>query len=164
MSLNKPMENQTIYLTQEGLDELKQELQTLRTKGRQEIAQAIADARAQGDLSENAEYDAAKDAQGLLEAKIAKMEAQISKARIVDDSKIDTSKAYILSKVKVKNLKNGMEQTYQLVSQREMNLAKGKISVDSPVGKGLLGKTIGDVVDIKVPAGKVQLEVLAISR
>ncbi len=158
------MENQTIYLTQEGLDELKQELQTLRTKGRQEIAQAIADARAQGDLSENAEYDAAKDAQGLLEAKIAKMEAQISKARIVDDSKIDTSKAYILSKVKVKNLKNGMEQTYQLVSQREMNLAKGKISVDSPVGKGLLGKTIGDVVDIKVPAGKVQLEVLAISR
>lgn len=158
------MENQTIYLTQEGLDDLRRELQELRTKGRSEIAQAIAEARAQGDLSENAEYDAAKDAQGMLEAKIAKMEAQITKARIVDDRKIDTSKAYILSTVKVKNLKNGMEQTYQLVSQREMNLAKGKISVDSPIGRGLLGKAVGDVIDIKVPAGKVKLEVLEISR
>lgn len=155
---------QTVYLTQQGLEDLKAEVQFLRTKERARIAQEIAEARTQGDLSENAEYDAAKEAQGMLEAKIAKMEQVISNARIVDESQIDTSKAYILSKVRVKNLKNGMEQSYQLVSQREANLAKGRISVNSPIGKGLLGQEVGAVIDIVVPAGKVQLEILEISR
>lgn len=155
---------QNVYLTPEGLQKLKDELQFLRTKERARIAQEIADARAQGDLSENAEYDAAKEAQGLLEAKIAKVETVISNARIVDDSKIDASKAFILSKVRVKNLKTKTEQTYMLVAAQEANLAKGKISVTSPIGKGLLGKEVGDVVDIKVPAGVVQLEIVNISR
>jgi transcription elongation factor GreA len=155
---------QTVYLTQEGLEDLRSELQFLRTKERARIAQDIAEARTQGDLSENAEYDAAKEAQGLLEAKIAKMEQVISNARIVDESQIDTSKAYILSKVRVKNLKTGMEQSYQLVSQREANLAQGRISVNSPIGKGLLGQEVGAVIDIVVPAGKVQLKILEISR
>jgi transcription elongation factor GreA len=155
---------QTVYLTQEGLEDLRSELQFLRTKERARIAQDIAEARTQGDLSENAEYDAAKEAQGLLEAKIAKMEQVISNARIVDESQIDTSKAYILSKVRVKNLKTGMEQSYQLVSQREANLAQGRISVNSPIGKGLLGQEVGAVIDIVFPARKVQLKILEISR
>lgn len=160
-----PMEKQqTVYLTQQGLDDLKAELQFLRTKERARIAQDIAEARTQGDLSENAEYDAAKEAQGMLEARIAKMEQVISNARIVDESQIDTTKAYILSKVRVKNLKTGMEQSYQLVSQREANLAQGRISVNSPIGKGLLGQEVGAVIDIKVPAGTVQLKILEISR
>jgi len=152
------------YLTEEGLHKLKDELHFLKTKERARIAQAIADARAQGDLSENAEYDAAKDEQGLLEAKIAKLETAVSSARIVDESQIDSSKAYILSNVKVKNTANGMEQTYTLVSAQEADFATGKISVKSPIGEGLLGKAVGDKVDITVPAGTVTLEIMEISR
>lgn len=158
------MSQQIQYVTEEGLQKMKEQLHFWKTKERPRISQAIADARAQGDLSENAEYDAAKEAQGLLEARIAQLEGAISSARIVDDSKIDTSKAFILSKVRVKNMKNGMEQTYQLVSQQEANIRKGKISVSSPIGKGLLGKAVGDRVEIKVPAGKVEFKVIDISR
>lgn len=159
------MEKQkTVYLTEEGLQKLKEDLQFMRTKERARIAKAIAEARAQGDLSENAEYDAAKEEQGHLEARIAKLEQTISNARIVDESTIDSTKAYILSKVRVKNLRNGAEQTYTLTSAQEADLAQGKISIGSPIGKGLLGKAVGDVVEIAVPAGKVQLEILEISR
>lgn len=156
--------NNTAYMTAETLGRLKDELQFMRTKERARIAAAIAEARAQGDLSENAEYDAAKEAQGHLEAKIAKLEETISTARIVDERQIDASRARILSIVKVKNLTARKEQTFTLVSAAEANLAQGKISVDSPIGKGLLGSGIGDVVDIKVPAGKIRFEVLDISR
>jgi transcription elongation factor GreA len=159
MNSNKP-----VYLTEEALAQLKQDLQYLRTKERARIAQAIAEAREKGDLSENAEYDAAKEEQGHLEARIAKIEATISSARMVDEKNVDTSKAYILSKVRVRNMKTGAEQSYLLVSAHEANLAEGKISVTSPIGQGLLGKSVGDTVDIKVPAGVVKLEVLEISR
>ncbi|MDA0684173.1 MAG: transcription elongation factor GreA [Bacteroidetes bacterium] len=152
------------YLTKEGLQKLTEELHFLRTKGRARVAQAIAEARAQGDLSENAEYDAAKDEQGHLEAKIAKLADTVSKARIVDESQIDSSKAYILSTVRVKNTSNDMEQTYKLVSAQEADFATGKISIKSPIGEGLLGKSVGDQIEISVPAGKVTLEVLEISR
>jgi len=152
------------YLTQEGLQKLKDDLHFLRTKERARVAQAIADARAQGDLSENAEYDAAKDEQGHLEAKIAKLADTVSKARIVDESQIDSSKAYILSTVRVRNTANGMEQTYKLVSGQEADFATGKISIKSPIGEGLLGKSVGDQIEITVPAGKVTLEVMEISR
>ncbi|MEL6770197.1 MAG: transcription elongation factor GreA [Bacteroidota bacterium] len=154
----------TVYLTQEGLDDLKAELQRARTVERQEIAQAIAEARAQGDLSENAEYDAAKEAQGHLEARIVQLENTLANARVVDESDVDTSKARILSKVRVKNVKAKVEAIYTLVSAREANMAQKKISVTSPIGKALLGTEVGDVVEVKVPAGKVQLEVLDISR
>ncbi len=157
-------ENKPIYLTEEGLKKLKDELQFLRTRERARIAKAIADARAQGDLSENAEYDAANEEQGHLEARIAKMEATINDARLVDDSKIDTSKAYILSTVKVKDRANGRETSYKLVSQEEADIMQGKISIVSPIGKGLLGLSVGDVADIEVPAGNLSLEVLEISR
>lgn len=153
-----------VYLTEEGLKKLKDELQFMKTKERARIAQAIAEARAQGDLSENAEYDAAKEEQGHLEARIAKVENTIASARIVDESQVDASKAYILSNVTVKNLKNGSKQTYTLVSAQEADLASGKISVTSPIGKGLLGKSVGDVVEIKVPAGSVQMKIIDISR
>ncbi len=158
------MGNQPIYLTEEGLKKLKDELHFLKSVERPRISQAIADARAQGDLSENAEYDAAKDAQGLLEARIAKMESEISEARLIDDSKIDSSKAFILSTVRVKNKKNKKEHTYTLVAQPEADIMQGKISVDSPIGKGLLGKSVGDVAEIKVPAGMISLEILEITR
>ncbi len=158
------MANKPIYLTSEGLQKLKDELHHMRTVQRPRITQDIADARAQGDLSENAEYDAAKDAQGLLEARIAKMEQTISDARLVDDSKIDNTKAFILSTVRVKNTDDGSEQTYTLVAQAESDLLKGKISVNSPIGKGLLGKSVGDTAKIKVPAGTISLKVLEISR
>lgn len=153
-----------MYLTEEGLQELKDELHQLRTKERANIADAIAEARAKGDLSENAEYDAAKEKQGHLEARIAKLEDMVTRARIVDENQVDTSKAYILSTIRVKNLNNDAEQSYTLVSEREADIAAGKISVDSPVGQGLLGKSEGDVVDIEVPAGTVKLEILEISR
>ena len=156
--------NQPIYLTKEGLQKLKDELHHLKSVERPRISQAIADARAQGDLSENAEYDAAKDAQGLLEARIAKMESEISEARLVDDKKIDNSKAFILSTVRVKNKANGSEQTYTLVSQPEADIMQGKISVDSPIGRGLLGKSVGDVAEVKAPAGTISLEILEITR
>lgn len=155
---------ETSYFTQEGLDKLKAELDHLKKVERPSVSQQIADARDKGDLSENAEYDAAKEAQGLLEMKIAQMEELVAHARVIDESKIDTSKALILSKVKVKNLNNNMEMEYTLVSEEEANLKEKKISVSSPIGKGLLGKSVGDVAEIKVPAGMLKLEVVNISR
>jgi transcription elongation factor GreA len=143
---------------------MREELQFLRTKERARIASAIAEAREKGDLSENAEYDAAKEAQGHLEARISKLETTIASARLVDESQIDASKAFILSTVTVKNSGNGSKQSYQLVSAEEADLSAGKISVTSPIGKGLLGKSVGEKVHITVPAGKVTLEILDISR
>lgn len=144
------------------MQKLKEELNKLKSKGRSDIAKQIAEARDKGDLSENAEYDAAKDAQGLLELKISKLEEVVGNARVIDESKIDTSKVSILSKVKIKNKKNGMEVTYTIVSEEEADLKDGKISVKSPIGKGLLGKKVGDVAKIQVPAGKMDFEVLEI--
>jgi len=153
-----------VYLTAESIEKLKKELVYLKTKERPRISRSIAEAREKGDLSENAEYDAAKEAQGHLETRIARLEATIASARLVDEKKVDTSKAYILSKVKVKNLNNGMEQVYTLVSAEEADITSGKISIKSPIGKGLLGKSAGDVTEIKVPAGQVKLKILGISR
>lgn len=147
------------YYTEEGLNKLKEELNYLRTKGRLDIARQIAEARDKGDLSENAEYDAAKDAQGLLELKIAKLEGVVGNGRVLDENKIDTSKASILSKVKIKNKKNGAVLVYTLVSEEEADLKAGKISVRSPIGKGLLGKKVGETVEISVPAGKLEFEI-----
>ena len=159
------MAEKRVYLTKEGLQRLKDELHHMKTVERPRISQDIADARAQGDLSENAEYDAAKEAQGLLEARIAKMETTISEARLVDDSKIDSSKAYILSTVRVKTVSSNTEQTYTLVSAEEADIFKGKISISSPIGKGLLGKSVGEVADISLPNGNtISLEVLEITR
>ncbi|WP_316817889.1 transcription elongation factor GreA [Pedobacter nyackensis] len=152
------------YYTQDGLDKLKEELQYLKTTGRQMISKAIAEARDKGDLSENAEYDAAKEAQGLHEAKIAKMETTLSTARLIDESKLDTSKVLALSIVKIKNVKNGATMSYQLVAESEADLKTGKISVKSPIAKGLLGKSVGDTTEIEVPAGKMEFEILEISR
>lgn len=157
-------EQKPTYLTREGLQELKEEIDFLRKKERPRISQEIGDARAQGDLSENAEYDAAKEEQGLLEARIAKLENIIAMVRIVDESQIDDSKAFILSTVEVRNTANGMKQSYTLVSEREADFATGKISIKSPIGRGLLGKEVGDKVDIAIPSGKVTLEILEISR
>jgi len=153
-----------VYLTSDTIQKLKDDLQFLRTKERAKIASAIAEAREKGDLSENAEYDAAKEAQGHLEARIAKLETTIAHARLVDESQIDTSKAFILSTVKIKNTQNGAEQSYKLVSAEVADLSSGRISVTSPIGKGLLGKSVGDKVLITVPAGKVAFEILEISR
>ncbi|GAB3812744.1 transcription elongation factor GreA [Pontibacter rugosus] len=152
------------YYTAEGLQRLKEELAELKTKGRSEVARQLAEARDKGDLSENAEYDAAKDAQGHLELKISKLEEVVGNARLIDESNLDSSKALILSKVKIKNLKNNMIVDYTLVAEEEANLASGKISVKSPIGKGLLGKSVGDVAEITVPAGKLEFEILEISR
>ncbi|MDW7692255.1 transcription elongation factor GreA [Flammeovirgaceae bacterium SG7u.111] len=152
------------YYTKEGYEKLKAELHEMKTKGRAAISKEIAEARDKGDLSENAEYDAAKDAQGMLEMKIAKMGELLSNARILDESKIDTSKVSILSKVKIKNKANNMTMAYTLVAEKEANLKEGKISVNSPIGEGLLGKSVGDVADIKVPSGIVKFEVVEISR
>jgi len=152
------------YYTAEGLKKLKDELHEMRSVERPRISQQIADARDKGDLSENAEYDAAKEAQGHLEAKIAKLEDLIANARLVDESQMDTSKAFILSKVKIKNLNNNTTLEYKLVAESEASLAQKKISVDSPIGKALLGKAVGDVVEVKIPAGLVKFELLEISR
>jgi len=152
------------YYTAEGLEKLKQELHQLRTEGRAAIAKAIAEARDKGDLSENAEYDAAKDAQGHHESKIAKLSEILANARLIDESKMDASKVLALSTVKLKNVKNNFEMTYQLVSETEADLKAGKISVKSPIAQGLLGKSVGDRVEIEVPAGKIELEILEISR
>jgi transcription elongation factor GreA len=151
------------YYTEEGLKKLKDELHELKTKGRIDIAHQIAEARDKGDLSENAEYDAAKDAQGLLELKIAKLEEVVGNARVLDNSKMDTSKVGILSTVKIKNVKNGMTVTYTLVSEEEADLKAGKISLASPFGKGLVGKVIGDIAEVNAPAGKLQFEILDIT-
>jgi transcription elongation factor GreA len=151
------------YYTKEGLNKLKNELTELKSKGRSEIAQAIAEARDKGDLSENAEYDAAKDAQGHLEAKIAQLEEVLGNARVIDESTIDTSKVSILSTVKIKNKKNGATLSYTLVSEEEADLKKNKISVQSPIGKGLLGKKPGETATIKTPAGEIEFEVIDIT-
>jgi len=152
------------YYTEEGLNRLKNELNDMKTKGRTHIAHQIAEARDKGDLSENAEYDAAKDAQGLHEMKIAKLEEILSNARILDESSIDTSLVAVLSTVKLKNKKNGAVMSYTLVSEEEADLKTGKISVGSPIGKGLLGKKVGEIAEIKIPAGTVEFEVLEITR
>ncbi|GAA4329791.1 transcription elongation factor GreA [Mucilaginibacter gynuensis] len=152
------------YYTKDGLDKLKEEVQYLKTTGRANIAKAIAEARDKGDLSENAEYDAAKEAQGHHESKIAKLEEVLSNARLLDESKLDTSKVLALSVVKIKNIKNGATMSYQLVSETEADLKAGKISVSSPIAKGLLGKKVGDKTEISVPAGKIEFEILEISR
>ena len=152
------------YYTEEGLKKLKDELHKLRTVERPSISRQIAEARDKGDLSENAEYDAAKEAQGLLEARIAKMEDVIANARIVDESQMDNSKDYILSKVKIKNLNNKAIMEYQLVAENEADLKSKKISIESPIGKGLLGKAKGDIAEIQIPSGLVKFEILEISR
>jgi transcription elongation factor GreA len=152
------------YYTKEGIEKLKEELQRLKTTGRSDISKAIAEARDKGDLSENAEYDAAKEAQGLHEAKIAQMQETLANARLLDESKIDTSKVLALSVVKIKNLKNGATMSYQLVSESEADMKIGKISVASPIAKGLLGKKVGEKTEITVPAGKIEFEILEISR
>lgn len=151
------------YYTEEGLQKLKDELQQLRTVERQSVIKQIAEARDKGDLSENAEYDAAKEAQGLLEIKIAKLEEIVANARVVDSSKLDITKVSILTTVKIKNLKNNMEMKYTLVAENEADLKAGKISIDSPIGKGLVGKRVGDKVDVTVPAGVIPFEVIEIS-
>lgn len=150
------------YYTKEGLEKLKAELNELKTKGRASMARQIAEARDKGDLSENAEYDAAKDAQGLLELKISKLEEVVGNARVIDESNLDTSKVGILSTVRIKNTKNGMEVRYQIVAEEEADLKQNKISIKSPIGKGLLGKKRGEKAMIQVPAGQMEFEVLEI--
>ncbi|RAR48105.1 transcription elongation factor GreA [Flavobacterium lacus] len=152
------------YYTAEGLKKLKEELENLKHIERPKASQAIAEARDKGDLSENAEYDAAKEAQGLLEMRISKMEEVYSNARLIDESQLDLTKALVLSNVKIKNQANGMEMKYTLVAESEADLKTGKISVTSPIGKGLLGKSVGDVAEITVPNGVLKFEVLEISR
>ena len=152
------------YFTPEGLQKLKDELDELILRERPRIVQAIQEARDKGDLSENAEYDAAKEAQGLLEAKIAELQDLIFNARVLDESKMDTSKVLLYSIVKIKNVKSGMTMTYTIVPEKEANFKEGKLSINSPIGQGLLGKQVGDVAEIQVPAGKVQFEVLEITR
>jgi transcription elongation factor GreA len=152
------------YYTEEGLNRLRAELTELKGKGRTDIAYQIAEARDKGDLSENAEYDAAKDAQGMLEMKISKLEEVVSNARLLNEASIDASQVSVLSVVKIKNRKTGMVVTYTLVSEEEADLKLGRISVSSPIGKGLLGKKAGDVAEIKVPAGMLEFEVLEIGR
>ncbi len=158
------MATQIAYYTAEGLKKLKEELHNLKMVERPKISQQIAEARDKGDLSENAEYDAAKEAQGHLESKIAKMDDLLANARLMDTTNVDASKVFILSKVKIKNLTNKAMVEYTLVAENEANLSEKKISVDSPIGKGLLGKKVGDVAEVSVPAGKIQFEILEISR
>jgi transcription elongation factor GreA len=152
------------YYTPEGLENLKSEIEQLQKVERPKISQQIAEARDKGDLSENAEYDAAKEAQGLLEARISKLNNLLANARIVDDSQIDASKVFILSKVKIKHLKLKKEFEYTLVAENEADLKSGKISIDSPIGKGLLGKAKGEIADIETPNGIIKFEILDISR
>lgn len=152
------------YFTEEGLERLKNELHEMKTSGRRKMAKAISDARDKGDLSENAEYDAAKEAQGLFEAKIAMLENDLANARVIDESKMDTSRALILSTVRVMNLKVKKEFTFTLVSQNEADLKAKRLSVESPIGKGLLGKEVGDIAEVTTPAGIIKFEILEITR
>ena len=152
------------YYTEEGLKKLREELNKLKDIERPKASKAIADARDKGDLSENAEYDAAKEAQGMLEMQIAKLENTLANARIINESELDNSKVLVLSNVEVKNKANSAVMKYKLVAQSEADLKTGKISVESPIGKGLLGKEVGDVTDINVPNGSIQLEIISISR
>ena len=152
------------YYTAQGLKKLRDEVDYLRDVGRPKASKAIAEARDRGDLSENAEYDAAKEAQGMLEMRIAKLEEVLANARLIDESQLDLSKVLVHSKVKIKNQNNGMEMSYKLVAQSEADLKTGKISVDSPIGKGLLGKQKGEIAEIQVPNGVLKFEILEISR
>lgn len=152
------------YYTEEGLKKLREELDQLKNIERPKASQAIAEARDKGDLSENAEYDAAKEAQGLLEMRISKLEETLANARLIDESQLDTSKVLVLSTVKIKNQANGMQMKYTLVAESEADLKTGKISVSSPIGKGLLGKKVGQVAEIKVPNGTLKFEILEITR
>ena len=152
-----------IYLSKKGYEDLKNELNKLKTTDRPHVINQIAEARDKGDLSENAEYDAAKEAQGLLEARISKLEIDLSNSRIIDESKLDDSKVSLLSKVTIKNISNNTEMTYAIVSESEADLAAKKISASSPIGKGLMGKVVNDVVDISVPNGTVKFKILNIS-
>ena len=151
------------YMTQEGFDRLTAELEDLKTRGRQEIAKAIAEAREKGDLSENAEYHAAKDEQGLLELKISELEHAMANARVLDQSQLDLSQVVLLSKVTILNKRNNKEVTYQLVSEAEADIKAKKISVSSPIGEGLLGKKVGEVAEIQTPGGMMQFEIKDIS-
>ena len=152
-----------IYLSKNGYDDLKDELNKLKTVDRPNVINQIAEARDKGDLSENAEYDAAKEAQGLLEARIAKLEVDLSNSRVIDESKLDNSKVSLLSVVTIKNLANSSEMSYTIVSESEADLSQKKISASSPIGKGLIGKEVGDIADIVVPNGTIQFEILKIS-
>ena len=152
------------YYTAEGLKKLREELNHLKDVERPRASQAIGEARDKGDLSENAEYDAAKEAQGMLEMKIAKMEETLANARVIDESQLDVSKVLVLSKVRIKNIANNMEMNYTLVAESEADLKSGKISVSSPIGRGLLGKEVGDIAEVSVPNGKIQFEILSITR
>ena len=156
--------NQVKYFTKEGLEKLKEELEQLKSVERPAISQQIAEAREKGDLSENAEYDAAKNEQGMLELRISKLEETLRNARVIDESQLDDSKVSILSKVKLKNLKNNAVMEYTLVPENEAEIKKGKISVNSPIARGLLGKETGDEVEIEVPAGLMTFKVMDISR
>tara|TARA_B100000508_G_scaffold137145_1_gene131076 strand:+ start:143 stop:616 length:474 start_codon:yes stop_codon:yes gene_type:complete len=155
---------QTSYFTEDGLNKLKAELKHLRTVERPSISKQIAEARDKGDLSENAEYDAAKEAQGLLEMKISKLETLVANARVVDESELDNSKVLILSKVKIKNLANGAIMEYTLVSEKEADMKEKRISVESPIARGLLGKRVGEIAEVTVPSGKLKFEIIDISR
>ena len=152
----------TIYMTAEGLQKLKEELQFLESTERPRVIRAIAEAREKGDLSENAEYDAAKEEQSNLESKISQLKAQMAEARIIDETRINTNEVQILTKVKIKNVKNGATKTYHLVTEGEADIAAGKLSVTTPIAKGLLGKKVDDVVEVKVPAGIMTFEILEI--
>lgn len=162
--INDEVMSTVSYYTAEGLKKLRDELEQLKSIERPKASQAIAEARDKGDLSENAEYDAAKEAQGLLELKIAKMEEVVSNARLIDESQLDLSKVLVLSTVKIKNQANKAEMKYTLVAESEADLKAGKISVTSPIGKGLLGKSVGEVAEINVPNGTLKFEILEISR
>ncbi len=151
------------YMTQEGYDKLRFDLEDLKTRGRQEVARAIAEAKEKGDLSENAEYDAAKDAQGMLELKINEMEKALANARIISETELDDSKVTILSSVTIRNVKTGKDMTYKLVSESEADLKNKRISVNSPIGQGLLGKEKGDIAKISTPAGEMDFEIVSIS-
>jgi transcription elongation factor GreA len=150
-------------MTQEGYDKLRSDLEDLKGRGRQEVAKAIAEAKEKGDLSENAEYDAAKDAQGMLELRINEMEKALASARIISESELDSSKVTILSKVTMKDVKTGKEVTYKLVSESEADLKQKKISVNSPIGQGLLGKSKGDIAKVTTPNGHIDFEIVSIS-
>lgn len=156
-------ENKVSYMTQEGLDNLKAKLKQMVSVERPEISKQIAEARDKGDLSENAEYDAAKEAQGMLEAKIAEIESKISTVRIIDESRVDTSKVQMLNKVTIKNQKTGAVMTYTLVSESEADFKLGKLSVNTPIAKGLIGKKVGDVAEVQVPSGLIPFEIIDIS-
>lgn len=155
--------SQVSYFTKEGLEKLKEELADLKGRGRSEMARAIQEAREKGDLSENAEYDAAKEAQGLLELNIVKLEQVLASARVMDESQIDLSKVQPLTKVKIKNMANSAVMTYTLVSEKEADLKAGKISVNSPIGSGLIGKKVGEIAEITVPSGVMKFEIVEIS-